>query len=94
MQVYDLNVVAEKTGVPGGFLIGAGAGSHTFLGANSEVREHYMMKAKYYYLIIPRNRWYLLLLDVNPSLQTVYYLNPPFKTSFVQARVKALKIES
>lgn len=59
--------MAEKAGVPGGFLIGAGAGSHTFLGANSEVREHHMIKAKYYYVIIPRNRC-LLLLDVNPSI--------------------------
>jgi hypothetical protein len=33
-----MNIIAEKAGVPGGFVIGAGAGSPTYVGVNSEVR--------------------------------------------------------
>jgi len=32
-----MNMVAEKAGLPGGFCIGAGAGSHHFVGVNNEV---------------------------------------------------------
>lgn len=36
-QVYDMNIIAEKAGCPGGFCIGAGGGSSHHVGVNSEV---------------------------------------------------------
>ncbi|XP_031549527.1 ester hydrolase C11orf54 homolog [Actinia tenebrosa] len=45
-KVYDMNVVAEKAGIPGGFLIGAGAGSHSFVGVNSEMMANIQVASK------------------------------------------------